>query len=184
MSTLTIREIIAADVPLLADYWTKSDPEFMKSMGVDLDKIPRRDELMEMLSRQIGQSYAEKQSYAIIWQIDGKSSGHSNINKIIFGEEASMHLHLWNLPERKKGLGADFVRMTLPKYFNNFNLSKIYCEPYAFNEAPNRTMKNVGFDFIKRYRTVPGYLNFEQEVNRWEMNREKFNLLFPAVARQ
>jgi RimJ/RimL family protein N-acetyltransferase len=184
MSTLSIREITASDIPLLADYWTKSDPEFMKSMGVDLDKLPGRDELITMLSTQIDQDYTEKQSYAIIWLIDGKPSGHSNINKIVFGEEASMHLHLWNLQERKKGIGTELLRMTLPKYFSNFKLMNLYCEPYALNDAPNRILKNTGFDFIKRYRTIPGYINFEQEVNRLELSREKFNSLFPAEAQQ
>ena len=180
MSSLSIREITAADIPLLADYWTKSDPGFMKSMGVDLEKIPAREDLVDMLSRQLNQTYSEKQSYAIIWLIDGTPSGHSNINKILFGEEASMHLHLWNMPERKKGMGSGFVMKTLPLYFKNFNLKNLYCEPYALNEAPNRTMKKVGFEFVKRYRTIPGYLNFEQEVNRWEMSREKYNSLFPS----
>jgi len=174
MGTLSIREITEADIPLLADYWTKSDPEFMKSMGVDLNKIPSRNELTKMLGDQIGKPYEEKQSYALIWLIDGKPSGHSNINKIVFGDEAYMHLHLWNSPDRKKGMGVNFVRMSLTKYFENFKLKILYCEPYALNDAPNRTMSKIGFDFVKRYTTIPGYLNFEQEVNRWEMSREKY----------
>ena len=178
MPNLSIREITRADVPLIADYWTKSDPVFMQSMGVDLEKIPPRNELMEMLSRQIGQPYPEKQSYAIVWLIDGEPSGHSNINKINFGDEAYMHLHLWNNQSRKKGMGTELVKMTLPNYFNNFNLKNLYCEPYALNDAPNRTLSNVGFDFERRYRTIPGYLNFEQEVNRWVLRREKFRTLF------
>jgi ribosomal-protein-alanine N-acetyltransferase len=172
---LSIREITEADIPLLADYWTKSDPEFMKSMGVDLSKIPERNELTKMLGDQIGKSYEEKQSYALIWLIDGNPSGHSNINKIVFGDEAYIHLHLWNSPDRKKGMGENFVRLSLVKYFDNFNLKMLYCEPYALNDAPNKTMKKVGFDFVKRYTTIPGSLNFEQEVNRWELSREKFN---------
>lgn len=88
-----------------------------------------------------------------------------------------MHLHLWNNSERKKGMGLNFVRRTLPEYFNNFKLKNLYCEPYAFNDAPNRTLGKIGFDFVRRYRTIPGYLNFEQEVNRWEMTLEKFNAL-------
>jgi ribosomal-protein-alanine N-acetyltransferase len=178
MASLSIREITEADLSFIADYWTTSDPEFMKSMGVDLDKIPGRGELLEMLSQQLYKSYKEKQSYAIIWLIDGKPSGHSNINKIIFDDEASMHLHLWNKPERKKGMGLDFVRMTLPHYFKNFNLRKLYSEPYALNAAPNRTLDKAGFEFVKCYRTIPGYLNFEQEVNRWELSIEKYNSLF------
>lgn len=31
----------------------------------------------------------------------------------------------------------------------------------------NRVMPKSGFRFIKRYRTVPGPINFEQDVNRY-----------------
>src|SRR6188768_1765809 len=174
MAALSIREITSSDVPLIADYWTQSDPAFMESMGVDLTKIPERDELVNMLGQQLDKPYSQKQSYALIWLIDRIPSGHSNINKIVFGEEAYMHLHLWNSSERKKGMGLNLVRMSLPEFFNNFNLQKLFCEPYALNDAPNRTLGKIGFDFVKRYRTIPGSLNFEQEVNRWELSVEKY----------
>ena len=171
---ISVREITRNDLEPLADYWTQSDPEYMISMGVDLAKIPQRQELVDMLAHQLDQSYEEKKSYAIIWLIDGVPAGHSNINKIIFGEEAYMHLHIWNSANRRKGIGTRFVKMTLPYFFNNCKLNKIYCEPYALNPAPNNTLKKVGFDFVKRYRTIPGSLNFEQEVNKWELSAEKF----------
>lgn len=33
--------------------------------------------------------------------------------------------------------------------------------------GPNRVMPKSGFRFIKRYRTVPGPINFQQGVNRY-----------------
>ena len=41
---------------------------------------------------------------------------------------------------------------------------------YAENPGPNRTLAKLGFRLIKRYRTVPGIINFEQEVNRYVMD--------------
>jgi hypothetical protein len=78
-------------------------------MGVDLDKLPAKEEFAKMLSEQLDQPYQEKKSYCIIWQVDGRAVGHSNINKILFGEEAYMHLHLWNSGVRKKGFGTALV---------------------------------------------------------------------------
>jgi ribosomal-protein-alanine N-acetyltransferase len=88
-----------------------------------------------------------------------------------------MHLHLWNNASRKKGNGTAFVKLTLPYYFENLQLKKLCCEPYALNTAPNKTLKKVGFTFIKKYTTIPGILNFEQEVNLWEMTKEQFEKL-------
>src|SRR5678816_4397964 len=94
--TLTVREIQQRDVALIVSYWLESDPLFLQSIGVDLTKIPERGQLTAMIEEQLTQSYEEKKAYAIIWEIDGKAAGHSNVNKIIFGKEAYMHLHLWN----------------------------------------------------------------------------------------
>jgi hypothetical protein len=46
------------------------------------------------------------------------------------------------------------------------------------NPAPNKTLEKIGFTFIKSHTCVPGYLNFEQEVNRWEMTHETFKSIF------
>jgi hypothetical protein len=48
----------------------------------------------------------------------------------------------------------------------------LICEPYARNKAPNAILPQLGFIKIKTYRTTPGAMNFEQEVNRWEMKKE------------
>lgn len=171
---LSVRELTAADVPLLADYWASADKDYLLSMGALIEKIPPRENLAAMLGEQLLQSYPDKRSYAIIWLIDGQPVGHCNVNNIEFGNQASMHLHMWNGANRKKGSGAELVKMTLPWFFNNLQLQKIICEPYALNEAPNRTLEKIGFDLVKEYITTPGYLNFEQPVKQWEMWREKF----------
>lgn len=172
--TLSVREIEKQDIDFLVHYWLHSDNSLMIGMGVDLAKLPPEEDLRKTLSQQLGQPYQEKQSYCIIWQLDGKPVGHSNINKIILGGEASMHLHLWNADVRKKGMGTELVKLTLPYFFKNMKLKKVYSEPYALNPAPNKTLKKVAFDFVKEYVTIPGSLNFEQPVKRWEMSLEKF----------
>jgi len=174
VSHTSVREITFEDFDLIADYWLKSDPDFLISMGVDLAKVPSREALINMLTEQLNLPLEQKQSYALIWEIDGKPSGHSNINGIEFGKHAMMHLHLWNSTNRKKGLGVELVKKSLPFYFDNLKLKILYSEPYALNPAPNRTLEKIGFDFEKRYTRIPGSLNFVQEVNRWNLTREKY----------
>lgn len=176
-SILSVREIRASDIELITDYWLNADPAFLEGMGVDTAKMPARQEWIDMLSAQISQPYSEKQSYCIIWQVNDQPVGHSNINKIIWGEEAYMHLHIWNTNSREKGYGTALVSMTLPWFFENFRLKKLYCEPYALNPAPNKTLEKAGFEFIKEHTTIPGWLNFEQPVRRWELSYERFKQL-------
>jgi RimJ/RimL family protein N-acetyltransferase len=174
---LVVREIVENDIEQIANYWLTSKPEFLTSMGVDLKKLPSREMLFTSLTGQINSDYRFKDSYALIWEIDGKSVGHSNVNKIIFGNEAYMHLHLWHNEFRRKGIGSELLKKSLQFYFENLQLQTLYSEPYAINQAPNKTLEKIGFKFEKRYTTIPGSINFEQEVNRWALTKTQFELL-------
>ncbi len=176
-SEITVREINLGDINLIADYWLKSEPEFLIGMGVDLAKLPGREGLVNMLTEQINLPLQEKKSFALIWELNGRPIGHSNVNAIAFGNHATMHLHIWQTNIRKQGLGSQLVKMSLPYYFEKLELQTLICEPYALNPAPNKTLEKVGFTFEKRYRTVPGTLNFEQEVNRWTLTRQAYKQL-------
>lgn len=169
---LSVREIQQSDIPLLINYWLTAGDDFLRGMGADPAKMPAREEWIKMLNEQLQTGYPEKKSYALIWLVDGRPVGHSNVNKIIFGQEAYMHLHLWDASLRGTGYGVAFVKMGIPYFFKNLQLKKLYCEPYAHNAAPNKTLPKAGFKFVKSYVTVPGFLNFEQEVNLWEMEPE------------
>ncbi len=169
--TRTVRELQLSDIEPLTNYWLKSDPDYMQSLGVDLAKMPSQEQWQAMLSAQITQDYSEKQSYALIWVLGGRAIGHSNVNKIVFGEEAYMHLHIWYPEYRKGGHGRAFLEMAIPLFFENLQLKRLFCEPYALNLAPNRILPKLGFSFVKSYVTTPGWINFEQEVNLWLLEK-------------
>ncbi len=169
---LSVKELQREDVQHIINYWHSSESSFLKRMGVDLTKIPDRSSMEQMLLAQIVTPYDHKKSYCIIWQHNGKPIGHSNVNPVKYGEEAFMHLHLWKSDLRKKGLGFELVRMTLPYFFENLKLKKIISETYSLNLAPNKTLERIGFTFVKEYLTVPGSINFEQVVTRWELTVE------------
>lgn len=174
---LSVRELQEQDIPLIVDYWLHSDPEHLQRMGVDLTKIPTADQLQANLLTQLNRPIEQKMAYCIIWLLDDKPIGHCNTNPTRFGEEAFMHLHIWQNQGRQKGIGTQLVKLTLPWFFNKLQLKKLYCQPYALNPAPNRTLEKLGFKFVKEYITVPGSLNFEQAVYLWELSVEEFRSL-------
>lgn len=168
VNDLKVRPLVQEDIPFISNYWQTASADYLRGMGADIAKLPPAEEFELMLSYQLQLPVEEKKAFALIWEIEGKPSGHSNINEIEFGNQAKMHLHIWNYANRRKGVGTELVRMSIPFYFKNFELRKLVCEPYALNPGPNKLLEKVGFKFIRRYTTIPGSLNFEQEVNRWE----------------
>ncbi|KXX71275.1 GNAT family N-acetyltransferase [Flammeovirga sp. SJP92] len=167
---ITLREIQVEDILHLINYWTQSDSKYLKSLGVDLNKLPSEEMFKEMLENQIQQPYSKKQNYALIVLKEEQPIGHVNINEIDFGNAAKMHLHIWKKENRQSGVGTEMIQLAIPYFFKHFQLQKLICEPYAKNNAPNKTLEKVGFKFVKKYTTVPGSINFEQEVNQWELN--------------
>ena len=174
---LSVRTANEEDFATIVNYFLKADEAFLRNMGADIAKLPKREEWRQLLAEDFQKPPEEKEFFYVIWQMNGVPVGHSNINKILFEEEAYMHLHIWSAENRKAGAGVQLVQQSLPYYFSIFKLKNLYCEPYAFNAAPNKALAKVGFDFIKQYETTPGWINFHQVVNRWCMPVEKFQSL-------
>ena len=76
------------------------------------------------------------------------------------------------------------MRRSANFYFERFNLKKLVCEPWAENLAPNRVLEKLGFAFVRRYRTTPGVIAYEQDVNRYELRRPNQTLQPTAPLRR
>lgn len=174
---LSVRELEPSDIELISAYWLKSDKAFLESMGVDLAKLPTEEQFANYLTIQMNTPIPQKESYCIIWLENNIPIGHSNTRPTTFGKEAFMHLHLWNKETRRKGMGTELVKLTLPYFFGNLEIKDLYSEPYALNPAPNKTLQKAGFDLMAEHITTPGAFNFEQPVKRWHLSREKFENL-------
>jgi RimJ/RimL family protein N-acetyltransferase len=107
----------------------------------------------------------------VVWLSDDRPIGFSTSDKIAYGEQANMHLHVTEPELRKQGVGVECVRRSVDIYFERLRLKRLFCEPNAFNVAPNRTLQKAGFKYLKTHMTVPGPLNTHQAVTRWVIER-------------
>jgi len=106
-----------------------------------------------------------------VWQRGREVVGFSSADRIDFGVEAFMHLHVVKAGLRKSGLGAQFVRLSARAYFDTLQLQRLLCEPNAFNVAPNRTLQAAGFRYLFTHKARPSSINFPQTTTRWELDR-------------
>lgn len=162
------------EVDLMINYFLNSDTEHLNRLGVDREKLPDLDEWRELLRKDFESKYEKKETFYVVWVLDDVLVGHSHIAKIMYREEAYMHLHLWDSFYRKQGNGTYFISESITHYFDKFRLRNLFCEPHAINPAPNKTLARVGFEFVKTYETTPGWINYHQSVNRWVLTREVF----------
>ncbi|MEM9548321.1 MAG: GNAT family protein [Bacteroidota bacterium] len=178
---ISVKEMTLSHIESIVDYFLDADTQYLKGMGADKSKLPNRKDWIEKLISEYKKPYNKKEFYYIIWYKDNEAIGHSNVNKIHYGTSATMHLHLWKTDVRQKGLGLEFLKMTLPYYFKNLKLHTLYCEPYAKNIAPNKTLIKLGFELVQTYDTTPGWINFFQTVNRYELTKKKFEQLICGI---
>ena len=81
-----------------------------------------------------------------------------------------MHLHIFETHHRRSGTGTQFVRQSAVIYFEVLELERLYCQPNAFNVAPNRTCQRAGFRYVFTKQMTPSPINFPQPVTRWVLD--------------
>jgi RimJ/RimL family protein N-acetyltransferase len=157
------------EVDVIIDYFHQSSPEFLNSLGVDPAKLPDPARWRAHYAHEFSLPVEQRQSLLVLWELGGEPIGFSTADKIRIGDEAYMHLHITRPDKRRAGMGTALVRQTARIYFDTLGIKRLFCEPYALNDAPNRTLKRAGFRFVKTHETVPGPLNFHQAVTRWSL---------------
>lgn len=169
--TLTVRPMTLDETRLIADYFLGSTPEHLEILGVDPTRLPALEAWRPRYEAFFGVPVRERANFQILWLSDGKPIGFSTADRITFGERANMHLHVIDPSDRRRGFGTECVKQSVEIYFEALQLKRLYCEPNAFNTAPNRTLQNAGFKYVKTHMTVPGWVNYHQAVTQWVLER-------------
>jgi RimJ/RimL family protein N-acetyltransferase len=169
--TLTVREMMASEIDVVIEYFLGATTEYLEILGVDPSRLPAADGWRERFRREDGKSIEQRSWMVLLWLMDNRPVGFSSSDKIRYGEQANMHLHVIEPERRHQGIGVECVRRSVDLYFERLKLKRLFCEPNAFNVAPNRTLQKAGFKYLKTHMTVPGPLNYHQAVTRWVIER-------------
>lgn len=169
--SVNVREMLLEEVGVVIDYFHESSAEHLELLGVDPTRLPGRVHWRQLYEADFAQPIERRRSLLLLWETDAGPIGFSSVDKIVYGKEAYMHLHILDSGQRHSGYGVTGVHLSVDIYFDRLRLERLYCEPNAFNVAPNRTLQKAGFKYLKTHRTVPGPLNFHQAVTRWVFER-------------
>jgi RimJ/RimL family protein N-acetyltransferase len=168
---LSVRELPPEMVGLRIDYFHDATDEELVRMGVDRSLLPSREDWSRAYAQDVALPLPQRKGYALVWELDGEPVGFSTLDRLEVGHEARMHLHVTDPARRHAGLGTEFVRRSVDHYFGVLDLQRIFCEPNAFNQAPNRTLARVGFSYLFTHECTPGPINFFQATTRWVLER-------------
>lgn len=167
MSDLRVREMQLSEVGIRIDYFHDASDEYLTKLGVDRTLLPSRQAWHEWYEADYARPIHERENYLLVWLLGEEIVGFSSTDKISFGDHAFMHLHILRDGQRRSGLGAKFVQLSAAQYFAALKLRRLYCQPNAFNVAPNRTLQKAGFRYLFTAEMAPSTINFVQPVTRW-----------------
>lgn len=156
---------------LAVDYFHEATDEHLTRMGVDRALLPAKDDWLRAFADDTRRPPGDRVSYGIVWELDGQTVGFSRTERIHLGHQAFMHLHILRALDRERGYGARFVRLSAHHYFEVLGLQRIFCEPNAYNVAPNRTLQRAGFRYEMTHDDAPTPLNPYQALTRWSLAR-------------
>lgn len=167
---LTVREMRPDEVRIRIDYFHHASDAQLRALGVDRARLPSPEVWQEAYVADQSRLLQERSGYALVWELDDTVVGFSSADRITFGQEAHMHLHILDANRRREGLGTRFVRLSATHYFEVLELQRLYCEPNALNVAPNRTLQRAGFRYDLSHECTPGPINFPQVTTRWVLD--------------
>lgn len=155
----------------VVDYFHSSTAEHLEMLGVDPTRLPTKAAWADRFLQIFASPLEKRAAFYITWLNDQEIIGFSSCDKIQFGGQAHMHLHLIEPNLRRLGAGTECVRQSVEIYFKRLEIKRLIFEPNSFNTGPNRALQNAGFKYVKTHMTVPGPLNFHQAVTRWMIER-------------
>ena len=167
-----VRQMRLEETKVLINYFHDASAEHLEKLGVDPTRLPAPQDWWRHFVQEYKTPIEQRTIICVGWEIDGELLGFSTTNKITYGEHAYIHLHIVDPDNRKRGFGAECVKRSAKIYFDLLKLKRLFCEPNAFNVAPNRTLQKAGFKYLKTHKTVPSPLNYHQAVTRWVLELE------------
>lgn len=170
-TSVVVREMTLADVDVRIDYFHDATDTHLTMLGVDRTRLPSRADWRRFYEEDYVRPLHQRANYGLLWVLDDNVVGFSTVERIEFGSQAFMHLHIVNPGWRLQGLGTQFVRASVQEYFRVLELVRLFCEPNAFNVAPNRTLQSAGFRYQFTHMDAPTAINVTQPLTRWLFER-------------
>ena len=115
-----------SDYERVVDYFVDADEAFLTGMGVDPNKLPDREAWLNRLLPDLTRPDSQKQTFYVGWDYEGTRIGHCNMNPLSYGDQAFVHLHLWDRTARRAGFGTEF-------FTNNIVMKRYACSVCTVN---------------------------------------------------
>ena len=170
MMPLTVREMMDTEVDLIIDYFYNATPEYLETLGVDPTRLPPAQAWRDRLCREGELAFDQRSVVPVIWLSDDRPVGFSTADKIRYGEQANMHLHVSGPgagSRRRCRMRAAYRRLLFRAF--ETEAAVLRAERLQRGAEPHPAKGRFQISQDPHDRASP--VNFHQAVTRWVIER-------------
>jgi RimJ/RimL family protein N-acetyltransferase len=149
-SQLSIRDLSESDIPLVLDYWFRSPPGFIESLGVDFKKMPQEQEMaLNLIEKcRTNAKLPVSKLNALIITYQDQPIGMHTLFPLTEGDFGIFHAHIWKPEMRKRGLARYTYPRACLEFMNRFNLKRILFKTPVQNSGAIKVKEKLGIRAI------------------------------------
>jgi hypothetical protein len=134
-----LRDITAADVPAIVDYWILAPDEHLTSMGVDRQRIGTQEDIYRRFANAIRTDDARQSNIALGITLDERLVGYTLLNR--YSDEVNYsHWHIIVPNLRAKGLSSALYPYRIKAYFELTPIVQLIHQTRTANVGVNRML--------------------------------------------
>jgi RimJ/RimL family protein N-acetyltransferase len=137
--TIRLRDLTEADVDACVAYWHDNDPELLRLLNIDLDKLGSPEETRARFLSMRRTGDREQPAVAFAVSLDERLIGYVNINRQ--GSDAFPHVHIFDPSARSQGCFTLLLSQTLQLLFDLYPLERIIIETRTRVAPVNRALE-------------------------------------------
>lgn len=186
---ISIRDLSEEDIPLVLNYWFRSPPGFIESMGVDLAKLPDEEEMEKTLRERARAHATSSPSKLNVLMIlhDGQPIGCHTLNPIQEGDHGVFHAHIFRADMRGRGVGMHSYPKACRVFMDRFDLPRILFKTPKQNVGAIRVKEKLGIRRIGEEAVSLGVIKDGTLAVVFELKREELEQLerasLPTITR-
>jgi RimJ/RimL family protein N-acetyltransferase len=173
--SVSVRDLSEADIPFVLDYWFRSPPGFIETLGADPTKLPAEAQFADSLRQRVrmnGTLAASKLSSLAIL-CNGQFVGFHNLSPLVEGEFGVFHAHISQPEFRRRGVAACSYPQACRVFLQRFDLTRILFKTPVQNVGAIRVKEKLGIRFIGEERVDFGIIRPGTLARVYELTREE-----------
>jgi RimJ/RimL family protein N-acetyltransferase len=176
--SISVRDLSEGDIPSVLDYWFRSPPGFIESLGADPTKLPPEAQFGDSLRKRVRsnneQAHSKLNSLAILHE--GEFVGFHNLNPLKEGDFGVFHAHIARPEFRRRGVCECSYPLACRVFLQRFDLKRILFKTPAQNVGAIRVKEKLGIRCLGEEVVDFGIIRPGTLAKVYELTREEAGL--------